>query len=112
MNINRQHFRDLIPPACPTKIARVLYHLATGGSLNSIEAEKAPLFDHCLPSTIADLKKYGLEIIRTNDPVEDGYTCYSMNTEQPTMALAYDLLKGWGYRDSQMDLFRKQEGAR
>jgi hypothetical protein len=37
----------------PSKIARILAHLATGGSLNRFEAE--PLGDHCLNSTIAIL---------------------------------------------------------
>lgn len=37
----------------PSKIARILAHLAAGGTLNRFEAE--PLGDHCLNSTIAIL---------------------------------------------------------
>ncbi|MBK3848113.1 hypothetical protein [Stutzerimonas xanthomarina] len=37
----------------PSKIARILEHLVTGGTLNRFDAE--PLGDHCLNSTIAIL---------------------------------------------------------
>jgi len=42
---------DCIKP--PTKLERVLTALLTMGSLNRIEAEKAPVFDHALNSTMS-----------------------------------------------------------
>ena len=64
--VTYQAIRELIPPTNPSKIARVLHHLATGNTLNSIQAE-TELNEHSLPSTISTLKnKYGFEIIRTD----------------------------------------------
>jgi hypothetical protein len=37
----------------PTKLERVLIALLTHGSLNRLEAEKAPIFDHALNSTMS-----------------------------------------------------------
>lgn len=42
---------DHIKPA--TKVERVLIALLTRGSLNRVEAEKAPIFDHSLNSTMS-----------------------------------------------------------
>lgn len=33
--------------------------------LNTFQAERAPIFDHCLPSTISELRKSGLSITTT-----------------------------------------------
>jgi hypothetical protein len=32
------------------------------GSLTTFQAERAPVFDHCLPSTISELRKSGFSI--------------------------------------------------
>ncbi len=37
----------------PTKLERVLIALLTNGSLNRLEAEKAPIFDHALNTTMS-----------------------------------------------------------
>lgn len=38
----------------PTKLERVLTWLVEHGSINRLEAEKAPVFDHALPSTMSN----------------------------------------------------------
>ncbi|QEQ97322.1 hypothetical protein [Neptunomonas concharum] len=47
----------------PTKLERVLTWLVEHGSINRLEAEKAPIFDHALPSTMSNeiKKRLGLE---------------------------------------------------
>lgn len=47
-------------PKDPTKLERVLAYLATGRSLHRFEAERQ-VNDHCLPSTMSDIK-HGLGI--------------------------------------------------
>lgn len=48
----------------PTKIARILWHLLNGTTLNRFEAER--IGDHCLNSTISTLaNSYGLTFSRT-----------------------------------------------
>lgn len=55
-----------------TKIARILEHLATGGSLNRFDAER--LGDHCLNSTIAVLSgTYALNFIRQREKVPNRF---------------------------------------
>ena len=46
----------------PTKSERILQELLTGRRLTRFDAE--PLGDHCLPSTVATLKKHGITIRR------------------------------------------------
>lgn len=45
----------------PTKQRRVVEALLVG-PLTTFQAEKAPVFDHCLPSTISELRKTGFSI--------------------------------------------------
>lgn len=47
--------------ACALKYQRVLKRLLDG-PLHRFEAEKFPVSDHCLPSTISELKKRGIRI--------------------------------------------------
>ena len=55
-----------------TKIARILEHLASGGSLNRFDAEC--LGDHCLNSTIAVLSgAYALNFIRQREKVPNRF---------------------------------------
>lgn len=55
-----------------TKIARILDHLANGGSLNRFDAER--LGDHCLNSTIAVLSgTYALNFIRQREKVPNRF---------------------------------------
>lgn len=110
MSYTRQTIRDLIPPAEPRKVARVLAYLATHSGLNSIDAEKL-LDEHSLPSTISTLtNEYGLKIIRADDPELDRYRSYSLDTSPETLERAYKLLTRWGYRDPQGDLFNNGGG--
>lgn len=46
---------------CALKYQRVLKRLLEG-PIHRFEAEKFPVSDHCLPSTISELKKRGVEI--------------------------------------------------
>ncbi|WP_271272862.1 hypothetical protein [Aliamphritea hakodatensis] len=57
---------DLIKP--PFKIERVLLHLVTKGSINRLEAEKAPVFDHALNSTMSNEVKQRLGLSFTSLP--------------------------------------------
>ncbi|KEA63123.1 hypothetical protein ADIMK_2647 [Marinobacterium lacunae] len=53
---------NTIKPA--RKIERVLIYVLNHGSINRREAEKDPVFDHCLPSTISEFKsRNGIEFI-------------------------------------------------
>lgn len=66
---------DIIKPA--RKIERVLIYVLNYGSINRREAEKDPVFDHCLPSTISELKsRNGIEFIG----VPEKLTGYEGNT--------------------------------
>ncbi len=46
----------------PTKLERVLTWLVENGSINRLEAEKAPVLDHALPSTMSNEIKQRLGI--------------------------------------------------
>ena len=46
---------DQIKP--PKKYERVLMQIVTHGSINRLEAEKKPIFEHTLNSTMSDFKK-------------------------------------------------------
>ena len=48
---------SLVPPPAPSKIARLLFFLAGGDSINRFEAAKE-LHEHTLNSTISDLSNY------------------------------------------------------
>lgn len=107
----RQDIRDLIPPSQPRKIANVLHYLASGNSLNSIEAETA-LMEHSLPSTISTLKnKYGFEIIRIDDPEHERFMRYSLDSSPETTQQAFTQLIEWGYRDPQLQLFAGKDNT-
>lgn len=57
--MDREIFRTLIAPREPEKIGRILLLLASGETLNRFDAER--LGDHCLNSTVAELRNdYGL----------------------------------------------------
>ncbi|SDT09998.1 hypothetical protein SAMN05216271_3586 [Halopseudomonas sabulinigri] len=75
----------------PSKITRILAHLASGASLNRFEAE--PLGDHCLNSTIATLaNQYGLNFIRLPERVPNRWgepcrvTRYSLTKSERALA--------------------------
>lgn len=108
--VTYQTIRELIPPTNPSKIARVLHHLANGNTLNSIQAE-TELNEHSLPSTISTLKnKYGFEIIRTDNPELDRFMVYTLDSSPESLQLAFRMLLAFGYRDPQRDLFNGEGG--
>nr|WP_320136671.1 hypothetical protein [uncultured Amphritea sp.] len=57
---------DNIKP--PTKLERVLTHLVIQGSINRLEAEKAPVFEHALNSTMSNEIKLRLGLTFTSIP--------------------------------------------
>ena len=61
-----QNQSDITKP--PTKIERVLTYLVTKDSINRLEAEKAPVFDHALNSTMSNEIKQRLGLIFTSIP--------------------------------------------
>lgn len=57
------------------KIERVLFHLVTRGSINRLEAEKAPVYDHALNTTMSNEVKQRLGLEFTSTPEEcTGYS--------------------------------------
>lgn len=103
--VTRERIRQMTPPAEPIKIARVLFYLACGNSLNSIDAERL-LDEHSLPSTISTLKyDHGFLIIRNDDNVNPGYRSYLLDSSNETLLKAHELLFGWGYTEDQLALF-------
>ncbi|MBR9886485.1 MAG: hypothetical protein GYB20_02115 [Oceanospirillales bacterium] len=77
-----------------TKLERVLAHLVTQSSINRLEAEKAPVFDHALNSTMSNEIKQRLELTFTSIPEKtlgyDGlgaiYHRYSLTDESSEKA--------------------------
>jgi hypothetical protein len=63
-NRQQQHSKN---PAPLAKYKRVLRYMLEHGSINRLQAERAPVFDHCLPSTISGelIKRHGLVIEST-----------------------------------------------
>lgn len=57
---------DIIKP--PFKLERVLIYLVEHGSINRLEAEKAPVFDHALNSTMSNEIKQRLGLEFTSIP--------------------------------------------
>ncbi len=63
---------DTIKP--PYKLERVLTYLVEHGSINRLEAEKAPVFDHALNSTMSNEIKQRLGLDFTSIPEKtNGY---------------------------------------
>jgi len=58
----------------PTKIERVLRHLASGRSLNRFEAERE-LHDHCLHSTVSEIQGRGIPVFRHMEKVRGYQGC-------------------------------------
>lgn len=52
----------------PYKIERVLFHLVTHGSINRLEAERAPVYDHALNTTMSNEVKQRLDLAFTSTP--------------------------------------------
>lgn len=78
---------DSIKP--PTKLERVLIALLTRGSLNRLEAEKSPVFDHALNSTMSCELGRRLDLTFSSTP--EDCTGYS---GQPARYHRYRLLPG------------------
>jgi len=57
---------DIIKP--PFKLERVLIYIVETGSINRLEAEKAPVFDHALNSTMSNEIKLRLGLEFTSIP--------------------------------------------
>ena len=105
MIVTRQRIQQMSPPAEPIKIARVLFYLACGNSLNSIDAERL-LDEHSLPSTISTLKnEYQLLIIRNDDNTNRRYRSYLLDSSSETLRKVHEMLFGWGYTEDQLALF-------
>lgn len=96
---------SLSPPTRPSKIGRVLFHLACGDSLNRFEAE-CQLHDHTLNSTISDLiHDYDVVITKTWETVE-GFLgvptqCirYSVLPHPDNLAQCESALRSLGYQE-------------
>jgi len=58
----------------PTKIERVLRHLASGQSLNRFDAERE-LHDHCLHSTVSEIQARGIPVFREMEKVRGYQGC-------------------------------------
>lgn len=69
--------------AAAHKRDRVLLALLRG-PLDTFQAERAPVFDHCLPSTISELRKSGLSIHTTMIEVT-GYAGLPVRIAQYTL---------------------------
>lgn len=103
--INHETFRQLLPPADPKKIARILHALATRRGLHRFEARA--LGDTALNSTISDLRnRYGVPI-RYEWVSVAGYQGKEARLKSYFLDLVLDadfgpcvlaLLELWGYR--------------
>lgn len=85
----------------PTKIARVLGALATGRRIHRFQAERE-LHDHVLPTTVATIQRYGIEVDRQIITVL-GYMGSRVRVAEYRLraaekAKAKRLLREWGYR--------------
>lgn len=105
-----QKFRELVPPADPSKVGRVLHRLCCGESFNRFEAEKR-LHDHALNSTISELRNdHHIKINGVWESVpgfqQKPTRClrYSIDTTAANLAACYWLLKAWGWRPEQMEM--------
>jgi hypothetical protein len=87
----------VIAEPCALKYVRVLKRLLEG-PLHRFEAEKFPVSDHCLPSTISELRKRGIDF-NVKTIRLPGYAGQGANVAEYTLAdqsreLALELIGG------------------
>lgn len=93
-------------PVPPSKQERVVTWLLTHGSINRKEAEKPPIYDHCLNSTVSELRqRLELSLIGTREK-HQGYG------SKPTYYTRYRLTESGKKQAAELvELWRKRRGA-